>query len=259
MWPRAPFHGTARPSGPRWATGRRAVAALLVALHAHAPAAWAAQQRQNVWAAFSAEAPITGPLHGQYETQLRFSAERGLFRAQHRFALGYRAAPPLMLWIAGQLAHDLENERADRAERRIMGQLDYVLATPPGRRFVARTRLERRSIADSPEIGWRLRQRLAMDVALPRPGTAVVFHTEPMVALNDTVWGQASGFDRVRAYAGASLPVGTLAVCSASVMPGTDCRARIRLDAGYLNEWPPRAGREDLVDHVLVVSLAIRP
>jgi hypothetical protein len=239
---------------------RRASATLLAALVVPAPAAQAVTQTQKIWMAFSAEAVIAGPLRGQYESQVRYSEDRGgFFLAQHRFALGYRPTRPLTLWLGGQVSNSLEDERVSLTERRVMGQLDYVVATPPRRRLVARTRVERRDLEDNPEIGWRVRQRLAVDFALPRPDAVIVTHAEAMFGVNETRWGQVSGFERTRAYVGASLPVGTLAVCSSDGAQGSECRSRIRVDVGYLNQWRPRRDREDLVEHIAVVSLSIRP
>lgn len=231
-----------------------------LAMLASAPALAVSHEAQ-LWLTLGTEAIVSGALRAQYEGQARLGAQRdGLYQYQHRFGLAYRATSRATLGLGGQVSNVIRNNRSEPAERRIIGQFDYVLANPPGRRLVSRTRIERRNLDGSSDTGWRARQRLGLDFALPPEGATLVTHVEAMFNLNDTDVGPPSGFDRTRAYAGASFPIARIATCAASGPSGSPCGPlTVRLEAGYMNQWRVQRAREDGMDHIALLSLTIRP
>jgi hypothetical protein len=109
--------------------------------------------------------------------------------------------------------------------------------------LTGRSRLEQRMLEGQGGTGWRLRQLVRLDVPLGKPGTpqAVVW-AEPFVGLNRTGWGQKSGFDQLRGFAGLALPL-----------------ARgISAEAGYSGQYVSRPAREDRMNHIASLSLMIR-
>jgi hypothetical protein len=67
---------------------------------------------------------------------------------------------------------------------------------------------------------------------------SLVMWNEAFVALNDTGWGQRSGFDQNRLFLGLAW----------QAWPG-----KLRLEGGYTNRWIVRPGA-DQVDHIAALN-----
>jgi hypothetical protein len=76
-----------------------------------------------------------------------------------------------------------------------------------------------------------------------KQGVALLGYAEGFFALNDTDWGARGGFDRLRSFIGAEVPVG----------------GRSTIEVGYMNQWVNQARRSDTMDHIAAISLFLRP
>ncbi len=70
----------------------------------------------------------------------------------------------------------------------------------------------------------------------------LVAYDEIFIAFNDTDWGAQSGFDQNRLFAGL----------------GWQFQKGINVEAGYLNQFVRRRGRDNLMNHILSLNLLLR-
>ena len=132
----------------------------------------------------------------------------------------------------------------ERRENRTIQQLSWTL--PQGRRaeLQSRTRFEQRWRADGRDTGLRLREMVRGEIAFAPSGEGVraLGSVELFVALNDTAWGARGGFDQLRSFAGAEIPIA----------------GKTTLDTGYLNQLidPPDGPRR--MNHVAAFNLFLR-
>lgn len=126
-------------------------------------------------------------------------------------------------------------------EDRSFQQVSWMLQRGP-REIQSRTRFEQRWNETGDDTGFRLRQMIRYEHALgDGSGPALLTLVEAFVALNDTDWGARGGFDQLRTFLGAELP-----------LPGAST-----LEAGYLNQLVDGAGATRM-GHTLSVALFIR-
>lgn len=159
-----------------------------------------------------------------------------------RPALGYLVSDAVSVFAGYAWVHTDPLGGTANDEHRAYEQLSVRLLGGPGKVTLAsRTRIEQRWIEGRADMGWRLRQQVRLDVPLGRGYSAIV-HTEPFVNLDTTSWGQRAGFDQVRVFAGAGIPV-----------------ARgIWIEAGYGGQHVNRHGRPDRMNHIANLSLNLR-
>ena len=130
--------------------------------------------------------------------------------------------------------------RDDFDEHRTWQQLTWNIPVLGGT-VQSRTRLEQRFVATDGDTGWRLREFVKTTVPLVADKSWFVSLWDEMFwDLNDTDWGQRTGFRQNRAFAG----LGTF----------LDEGRRLSLEIGYLNQWIDRPG-EDRMNHILSVWL----
>lgn len=132
--------------------------------------------------------------------------------------------------------------RPDTLEDRSFQQISWKLSA----RLSSRTRLEQRWLSTGSDTGWRLREmvRLALPLssrAEPQDVKALGW-VEGFFALNDTNFGARAGFDRVRTFVGAEVPVG----------------GKSALEIGYMNQMVKQRTRSDTMDHIASISLFLR-
>lgn len=128
----------------------------------------------------------------------------------------------------------------DTTEDRSFQQISWKLSS----RFSSRTRLEQRWVSRGQDVGWRLREmvRYALPLSREKQSVAALVYAEGFFALNDTDWGARGGFDRLRSFVGAEVPVG----------------GKSTLEIGYLNQAVNQHTRSDTMDHVASISLFLR-
>ena len=125
-------------------------------------------------------------------------------------------------------------------ERRLRQTLTTTLARPWGGTLQLRLRAEERW-RDGPAsgTGWRARALLRDNHPLDRKLTGYVWN-ESFLNLNDTSWGQRSGWERMRNAVGVQIPL----------------TRHVRADVGYLNQYLRRPG-EDEDAHVANLALSL--
>lgn len=216
-----------------------ALAALAPALLLATPAM--AEEDIQGWAAATATVPVDDKLVIWLEAQGRFSDDvTRLGQVLIRPGMGYKVTPSTTLFAGYAYVRTSPAGGAVTTEHRIWQQaLWRALGDGKGVTLSGRTRLEQRFVHGTDDVGVRFRQLLRLTAPIDRQGTQVVGWTEGFFGLNDTQAGQRGGFDRLRNFAGVSLPVND----------------QMRLEPGYMNEYVRRRGVDDRVNHIASVTV----
>src|SRR3546814_18059305 len=94
-------------------------------------------------------------------------------------------------------------------EERPRQQNRFPLGGFAGGKLSGRVRLEERLRRDGDDIGLRLRPQIKYTLPLGTGSkTALVLSHESFLQVNDTDWGQASGYARIRNAIGVKTPLG---------------------------------------------------
>lgn len=155
-----------------------------------------------------------------------------------RVGLGYAISDQVTFHVGYASIYNDPSQTKSFTEDRPWEQLTWNL---PVKKFTlqSRTRLEQRIQADN--LGWRLRELVKSTV--PMPGFDRAFfsaYDELFFDLDDTRWGQRTGFRQNRAFVGLGYKL--------------DPGQHVALEVGYLNQWLDRRN-EDRVNHVLSLNL----
>lgn len=195
------------------------------------------------WFAFAGVGELKGPAEGRlrwwFDAHSRFFEDSDGFETSIiRPGVGYALSANTTAWM-GYAWIENDPRSGSFTEQRFWQQLTW------GRRFdwgtpFLRTRLEQRIDERDSDTGWRLRQF----VRWTRPVTegspyAWRLWNEGFYDLNDTGWGQDTGFRQNRAFAGVGLALVT----------------GLTLEVGYLNQYLSRNEADDSSNHVLAVTL----
>lgn len=161
-----------------------------------------------------------------------------------RPAIGWRFSGAVTAYAGyAHVVMPIEGGR-DRNEERLFTQLSWTLPKMGAGTLSSRTRLEHRRLSNGDDTGWRIREMIRYVHPLGRPSAAhPLIWAEAFVALNDTDWGARGGFDQLRSFIGAEIP-----------LPG-----RSTLEAGYLNQAINDPGGRSRMNHVASLTLFIRP
>lgn len=217
---------------------RRAVAAL--ALACAGPAA-ASEHDTQLWTYATAAGRLAGPVRLDVETVLRFGDDAGgLYEGEFGGMIGYEAAKGVVLWAGYLRVPTYSGGDVVRTEDRFRQQVSADLGALGGGKLSGRLRLEQRLRSDGDDTGFRLRPQVKWSKPL-RAGaaTALILSHESFIVLNDTDFGQRSGYERMRNFAGLSTPL----------------VAAIKAEFGYLNQYTIRRGAADRMDHVASFTL----
>lgn len=210
------------------------------------PARAATVEDEQVWL----NATVIGTLPGSNvayfaEVQPRFVDGAGrLGQLILRPAIGWKFSNAVTAY--GGYAHvvnPVEGGR-DRNEERLFVQLSWTLPKIGEGTLSSRSRIEHRQQSNGEDTGWRLREMIRYVHPLGRPAaTRLLLSTEAFVALNDTDWGARGGFDQLRSFIGAEIPLA----------------GRSTIEAGYLNQTVNAPGGLTRMNHVASISLFVRP
>lgn len=206
-------------------------------------AALADETDNQAWLNATGQYRLNGRLLLWAEAQGRFGEDASrLTQSIIRPGLGWQAAPKVSLW-AGYARITNHQPGKDQAEDRLWQQALWNIGPMLGGTVTSRSRLEQRWVDGGGDTGWRVRQFLKYERPF-RPGgdASLVLTSETFVALNDADWGARSGFDQMRNFVGVGL----------SVAP------KMRVEAGYLNQYINRPGDNDRMNHIASVSLLKR-
>jgi hypothetical protein len=218
--------------------------ALAGAMLAAEPVGAETREDEQLWINLTAMGSVKGDLIYFAEVQPRFGD--GVSRLDQlllRPAIGWRISPRVSIYQGFARVISLVDGGRDRAESRPFQQLTWTL--PPSRRgeVQLRSRLEQRWRNDGDGMGIRLRQMVRGEYALAASGQGVraLAHAELFVGFNETDWGARKGFDQLRSFVGAEVPVG----------------GKSTVEAGYLNQVIDQ-GAVTRVNHVASLSLFVR-
>ncbi len=231
---------------------RFAAALLPIACGAASPAAARSVTDEQVWL----NATVIGTLPGSkvayfLEAQPRFTDGAGrLGQLLLRPAIGWKFSGAVTAYAGyAHVVNPVEGGR-DRNEERLFAQLSWTSAgsgAGPKRgagTLSSRTRLEHRRLSNGDDTGWRLREMVRYVHPLGDPGrTRALAYGEAFVAFDDTDWGARKGFDQLRSFVGAEIPLA----------------GKSTIEAGYLNQLVNATGGVTRVNHVLSLTLFVRP
>lgn len=205
------------------------------------PATAYAREDSQLWTGAAVNVKLGGKWRLNQEVVARFSDNRnGLYEIESNTLLGYAVTPTLTL--AAGYTHDPQYAGGHFTvlERRAREQVtvDKLLTIGKGS-VTGRLRAEQRWRDGLDGTGWRLRPFARY--SLPIAGKAkLVLSNETFVNLNTTVFQRQSGFERMRNFAGISVPVSK----------------KISVEAGYLNQYFFIRNGEDQSDHVASLILS---
>lgn len=218
---------------------------LLAALLLPCAARAETREDEQLWINVTVQGSIKDELVYFAEAQPRFGG--GASRLEQlllRPAIGWRATPRLTLYQGyAHVVLPIEGGR-DRNEERSFQQATWNAGRVGPGDLSTRTRLEQRWLSDGDDTGWRLRQmiRYRLPLRADRKGVGLLGWTEPFVALNDTDWGARAGFDQLRTFVGAEVPVGGASTA----------------ELGYMNQLIDRGGGVRQVNHIASVTVFVR-
>ncbi len=201
----------------------------------------------GLWLMLMMEGPIGGQQHKPskfrwwLDIQPRFlddvsGVQQSLFRPGVGYALGERTT----VWLGYARVRTKSSSGASSDEDRIWQQF---LWKPSFKKvaFQSRTRLEQRFLDTGSQTGWRFRQFLKASWGLPNASRfSLVGYEEIFLNLNETDWGQRSGFAQNRLFAGLGMKLSE--------------QGRTKIEAGYLNQFIDRAAA-DQMNHILSINL----
>lgn len=218
-------------------------AALIAAVNPAAPAVHAQNEHDlQAWGNLTLTGSITDGLVYFAEVQPRVTDDLSrVSQTLLRPAIGVAVTPDLTLFQGYAKVLQPLPGGGSRDEDRSFQQATWMVQR--GRREIqSRTRFEQRWNEAGDDTGFRLRQMVRYEHALGAAGgPALLGSVEGFVALNDTDWGARGGFDQLRTFVGAELPL----------------RGASTVEAGYLNQLVDGAGTTRM-GHVLSVALFIR-
>jgi hypothetical protein len=199
----------------------------------------------QLWVNITGQGSIAGDLVYFAELQPRIGGDVSrLDQLMLRSAIGLKLSDSFTLYQGyARVRTPVEGNHNDTIENRSFQQINWKMGTLAGGPLSSRTRIEQRWLSTGTDMGWRVREmlRLALPLDRQKPGIAALGYVEGFFALNDTDWGARSGFDRVRTFAGAEIPVG----------------GKSTMEIGYLNQTVNRASG-NIMDHVASISLFLR-
>ncbi|WP_236697523.1 DUF2490 domain-containing protein [Sphingomonas sp. Leaf357] len=209
-----------------------AVLVSLVALPAQAQ-----QQDAQLWLQLNTNVPVAKKLRVTLEQIARFSdRQRGLFQTEIGALLGYQVADGIELGFGYRRVGAYNGNTAadeDRIRQQVVATFGH---------FVTRFRVDERFNPGGREIGFRIRPLLRYNRPLAKKGWAVFLSHESFLLPNSTVWGQRSGYERMRNIVGVTLPFGR----------------KVSADVGYLNQYRfARGGAQAQMDHALSLQLTV--
>lgn len=225
------------------AVRRLVVAVIVLGFGAPWPSSSAQDSDAALWMAFGGQGRIEsgggGRLRWWFDTHARFFDDSNGFETSIvRPGLGYDLNEHTTAWL-GYAWIENDPPAGSFTEHRIWQQLTWGKSYDWGTPF-ARTRLEQRFDERGGETGWRLRQFLRWTRPVS-PGSRLGWRIwdEVFYDLNDTGWGQDTGFRQNRAFAGL----------------GWQLDDSLTLEFGYLNQYISRNGADDSMNHVFAITL----
>jgi len=195
----------------------------------------------QAWSAFA----VSGPIKDGSRFLLWFDAH-ARFRDNAselgttiiRPGIGWRASQNLSLW-AGYARVTAHLDGPNGKEDRIWQQATYKVADVFGGRLSGRTRIEQRFRDAQSDVGLRVRQSWRWARPIEGSDFSWVAANETFIGVNNTDWGQDSGYGQNRAFLGLAW----------AFAPS------LRLEGGYLNNHIDGGSGGGRTNHNISVAL----
>ena len=196
------------------------------------------------WATVSASTELDEGVELTLEGVARFGNDaNGLYEAEFGGWLGFDAGGGVTISTGYVRVPGYLNGDLTKMEDRPRQQVSFPLASFGGGKLSGRVRLEERLRRGGDDVGLRLRPQIKYSLPF-RAGskTVLVLSHESFVEINDTDWGQVSGYARMRNAIAVKTPLNDA----------------ISVEAGYLNQYDfGRDGAHDKMAHVATVALSV--
>ena len=204
-------------------------------LLAATPAA-AQQQDEQLWFQINTNVPLAKDVRVTLEQIARFGDRAdGLFQTEFGGILGYRVAKGVELGVGYRKVGAHNGNTADDEDRL---RQHVILTHGP---LVMRFRVDERFSDAGGGVGFRIRPLIRYNHALGRGWALFVSH-ESFYLPNATSWGQRRGYERMRNWAGVTVPLAR----------------SVSADLGYLNQYRVARGTSRAqMDHSLSLQLTI--
>lgn len=178
-----------------------------------------------------------------FDAQFRYNAQGGGFRqVLLRPAIGYRLTNGITLFGGYAYAETDPFAPGGAQENRWWQQVGWSGGQFAGGRLAYRSRMEQRRLDRGDDTALRFRQQFRWTRPLAsRRATEFIASVEPLLNLRDTDWGAKKGLDQVRLSLTFTLPLET----------------DLRLEAGYMQQYVRRPGRDDQANHLAVIHLRL--
>lgn len=217
--------------------------AVLIAALAAVPGRASTSHDEQLWINLTVMGPLRGALVHFVELQPRLGS--GFGRPDQlilRGAIGVKLSDRATFYQGYARVITPRDTMRDLAEHRSFQQLSWVIGKPFGGEFSTRTRFEQRWRNDGADMGLRLRGMARLEIPVAHSGLAALGYAEGFAALNDTDWGARAGFDQVRSFIGAEIPLA----------------GRSTIELGYLNQTINQRGGRHRMNHMLSFGLFAR-
>lgn len=201
--------------------------------------AFAQRTDEQLWLAANASTSVGGKARVTLESIGRFSDRAGGFFHSEFGVLGSVTVAKGVEVAAGyRHVEDWDHGRVLPNDER----LRQIVTISLNKYFATRLRLEQRFNSSGKGVGVRLRPQQRFTLPLAEKGPSLFVTHEDFINLNETRWGQRSGYERMRNAIGVTVPLGK----------------RLSTDIGYLNQYRfGRRGARDQMDHALTLTLSL--
>ncbi len=218
------------------------VAAALLAMAA-SPAYAATADDFQVWTSLNISTKLSKHVVANLELSARLTDDASRVGAAIlRPMVGYRVNDSLTLHIGYTRQTTINLSVPNVDENQFFQQTNWRIGKIGRATLNSRTRIELRTIERARDSGWRVRERLQLQIPLKAKGTNLILSSEALFALNSTDWGARAGFDQMRNFVGVSIPLGKA----------------FTLETGFQHRYQYRAGRPDRSDFIVPVTVTVR-
>ena len=209
----------------------------------------AATDENGGWATFILTGPIgdsqkKGRWHWWLDGQYRYlNTDTGRKQTLIRPAIGYAANDKLKLWAGYAYLRLRRSGQETVNENRLHQDAVWYLKAFNTSAVTLRSRLEQRWVNSSNDVGWRFRQlAILQSPFMSSPNFSLLLSEELFINLNDTEWGERSGFDENRLFLGISYQMN----------PATS------FQIGYQNQLIDNYLATDQMNHLAMLGMIVK-
>ena len=201
------------------------------------------RQDRQLWLNFSAQGNLNKRAIWVAEVQPRLARDLSVPSVLlGRIAAGYRLTNSVTVYQGFVYQELLDG--AERNERRSYQQADFDLASGSWGALRARLRVEQRWFSNGSDMGLRVREQIRYEKELSDDDKPLigVLTAEAFANAITTDYGARRGFESTRLFAGFRVPLDEQSV-----------------ETGYQAQISAPPGGDTRIDHILLVTLRLRP